>query len=66
MAHQTLAVGVDLGGTTAKAGLISSTGEIIAQSKVPTLADDGPKAVVGQVVKAIEEVLSYVNGATVQ
>ena len=66
MAHQTLAVGVDLGGTTAKAGLISSTGEIIAQSKVPTLADDGPKAVVGQVVKAIEEVLSYSNGATVQ
>ena len=51
------AIGVDLGGTTIKTGVVSSDGKIIAQSKFPTLGEQGPKAVIAQIRKSIEEVL---------
>jgi glucokinase len=60
-----LVVGVDLGGTTVKTGLITSNGEILALSKLPTLADDGPKAVLGQIRKSIEEVTAHAGPAEV-
>ena len=63
MAHQ-LAIGVDLGGTTVKTGLVSSNGTIIAQSKLPTLAEEGPNAVIGQIVRSIQEVLPHAKGAS--
>lgn len=59
---QQLAIGVDLGGTTVKTGLIDSTGTIIAQSKLPTLAEVGPSAVVGQIIASIKEVMPKTNG----
>jgi glucokinase len=62
---QKLVVGVDLGGTTVKTGLITSNGEILAEIKLPTLADDGPVAVMGQIRKSIEGVLASAKGATV-
>lgn len=64
MANQ-LAIGVDLGGTTVKTGLIDSDGNIIAQSKLPTLAELNPQAVIGQIVKSIQEVLPHAKGKTV-
>ncbi|MGE5315572.1 MAG: ROK family protein [Acidobacteriota bacterium] len=60
-----LVVGVDLGGTTVKTGLITRSGEILALSKLPTLADDGPKAVLGQIRKSIEEVIAHAGPAEV-
>lgn len=54
---QQLAIGVDLGGTTVKTGLISSDGKIIATSKLPTRADENPQAVIEQIKKSIHEVL---------
>ena len=59
---QQLAIGVDLGGTTVKTGLIDSTGTIIAQSKLPTLAEVSPTAVVGQIIASIKEVLPHTKG----
>ncbi len=62
---QQLAIGVDLGGTTVKTGLVDSDGTILAQSKLPTLAEENPTAVIGQIVKSIQEVLTHTNGRTV-
>ena len=59
MSQTHYAVGVDFGGTTIKTGLISSEGKIVAQSKLPTLGDQGPKTVVRQMQKSIAEVLTY-------
>jgi glucokinase len=64
MAEQ-FAIGVDLGGTTVKTGLISSEGTIIAQAKLPTLAELNPQAVIGQIVKSINEVLPHAKGKTI-
>lgn len=60
-----LAVGVDLGGTTVKTALIDSGGTVIAQSKLPTLAEVNPPAVIGQIKRAIRDVLPHAAGRTV-
>lgn len=52
-------VGVDLGGTTVKTGLITANGEILALSKLPTCADDGPSAVLKQIRTSIDEVIAH-------
>ncbi len=48
---------VDLGGTTVKAGLVDSAGNILYQNKLPTLPDKGPKAVIRQIEKALRDVI---------
>ncbi len=60
------AIGVDLGGTTIKTGIVSSDGKIIVQSKFPTLGEQGPKTVIGQIRKSIEEVLPHAKGKTLR
>lgn len=62
---QQLAIGVDLGGTTVKTGLINTEGKILAISKVPTRAEENPDAVIEQIKKSISEVLSHTNGSPV-
>jgi len=56
-----VAVGVDLGGTNVKAGLVSSEGEILYQSKLPTRASEGPRAILSQVGASIKDCLSQAN-----
>lgn len=51
------AIGVDFGGTSIKTGLVTSGGKIIAQSRYPTFGEKGPKAVLRQMNKSIEDVL---------
>ena len=60
------AIGVDLGGTTIKKGIVSSAGKIIAQSKFPSFGDQGPKAVITQIRKSIEAVLPHAKGKIIQ
>jgi len=55
MSQVSYAIGVDLGGTTIKTGLVSSTGKILAQSKFPTRGEDGPRAVIGQIRRSIDD-----------
>ena len=50
-------IGIDLGGTDIKAGLVSATGEISCQVVRPTHVDAGPKAVASRIADATGEVL---------
>ncbi len=51
------AVGVDIGGTNIKLGIISEEGKIIKKTLVKTMGDGGPKIVVSQIKKGINELL---------
>ncbi len=62
---QQLAIGIDLGGTTVKTALVNANGKIISQVKLPALAEQNPQAVVGQVKKTIEEILSLSKGKSI-
>lgn len=50
-------LGVDLGGTKILAALFDDDLKLIAKSKQPTAAADGPAAVVGRVAKGVDAVL---------
>ncbi len=55
-------IGVDLGGTTVKAGIVAFGGAIIEQLSIPTEAEKGPEVVVKQIIKAIHEIMAKANG----
>ena len=55
------AVGVDLGGTKIKLGIVSSEGRIIKKLAVPTLAEEGVERSVGQIQKGISALLKNCN-----
>jgi glucokinase len=59
-------IGVDLGGTTVKSGLVSSDGKIHAQVKLPSLENEGPKAVIEQIKRSIKGILADVDGKAVE
>lgn len=48
-----LNIGVDLGGTNIKFGLVASDGRILKRLSIPTLANQGPKAVIARIIAAI-------------
>lgn len=50
-------VGVDLGGTNIKIGIVSSSGRIVKKEKVKTFAERGPDSVVAQIKYAINNIL---------
>ena len=49
------AIGVDLGGTNIKAGVVSEDGSVVATTECPTLAAEGPDAVVGRMAKLVTD-----------
>ena len=51
------AVGVDLGGTKVKLGIVSSEGRIIKKISVPTLAEEGVEKSIAQIKKGIHQLL---------
>jgi glucokinase len=51
-------IGLDIGGTTIKAGMVTPGGEVIAQTVLPTLAGEGPGPVLAQAVKAVRAVIA--------
>jgi glucokinase len=51
------AIGVDIGGTNIKLGIISDTGKIDKKAMVETKAVGGPSSVVSQIKKGISELL---------
>ncbi len=53
------AIGIDLGGTSIKYALIDRNGNFLFQGKIPSLADVSAEAVIGQLVKAVEETVGY-------
>ncbi|HUX92373.1 MAG TPA: ROK family protein [Ignavibacteriaceae bacterium] len=52
------AIGVDLGGTNVKVGIVSQNGKIIKKVSVETKAKGGPEKVIQQIKKGIDEVLN--------
>ncbi len=63
--NNSLAVGVDLGGTTVKTGLVTLSGEIGYSNKFPSRAEEGPAAVIEQIVHSVSDVLKHANGKSV-
>jgi len=61
-----IVIGVDVGGTTIKAGIVSSDGAIRYNNKFPTCADKGPSNVIQQVKAAVQDALHQTNGGIVE
>ena len=60
-----IVIGVDLGGTTIKAGLVSADGSILYNNKFPTYAGKGPATVIQQIRAAVQDALKHTDGAQV-
>jgi len=52
------ALGIDLGGTSIKFGIVSNTGKIIYRTSLPSSADAGPDSVISQIKKGIKQIQS--------
>ncbi len=50
-------IGVDLGGTSIKFGLVNSEGKILKKLTLPTNAEKGPKGVIKEIKKGVQTVL---------
>lgn len=49
------AIGVDLGGTSIKLGIVTNTGKLVKNISVRTEAEKGPKKVIGNMITGINE-----------
>jgi len=47
-------IGVDLGGTNIKAGLVTENGKVVERTSIPTEPDGGPDHVIGRIAEAAE------------
>ena len=52
------AVGVDLGGTNIKIGIVSDKGKLVKSISIKTEADCGPKTVIANIIKGVETIIS--------
>lgn len=53
------AIGIDLGGTSVKYALVASDGGVLFSGKLPTLADEGAEAVLGQILAGAKICLEF-------
>ncbi len=60
-----LAIGVDLGATTVKTGVVSHDGNILYQSKLPSHGEQGPVAVVKQLEISVRDAMQHTDGQAV-
>ena len=60
-----LVIGVDLGGTTVKTGLVSADGTVVYKTKLPSRGAEGPAAVVTQIEASIRDAMQHADGKTV-
>ena len=63
-----IAIGIDLGGTSIKAGLISESKGLLAERKIETRAEEGPTAVLDRIaglIRAFSEVQNDIVGVGV-
>jgi glucokinase len=49
-------IGVDLGGTNLRAGLVAPDGTIVYDTKIDTRVEEGPQAIIGRIVTLIKQV----------
>jgi glucokinase len=55
------AIGVDLGGTSIKFGIVSDSGKLLKKISLRTEADQGPKQVIEKIKKGVNELIRYVD-----
>jgi glucokinase len=51
-------IGIDLGGSNIKLGLVSMAGKIVARARMPTRPEAGPKRTVRRIVRAVRHLTS--------
>ncbi len=56
------AIGVDLGATSVKTGVVSADGTIVYQTKLPSHGEQGPAAVVKQIEASVRDALQHADG----
>lgn len=56
-----LAIGVDLGATSVKTGVVSADGAILYQTKLPSQGEQGPAAVLKQIEASIREAMQHTD-----
>jgi glucokinase-like ROK family protein len=59
------AIGVDIGGTSIKAGLVDASGEVTLVAQVPTEAPGGRDVIAANLCQAVEQVLSAARGKSI-
>ncbi len=63
--EKAIAVGVDLGGTTVKTGLVSKTGEIKYHNKFDSKGDQGPEKVIRQIALSVNDAMAHGDGGSI-
>lgn len=63
---QEVAIGVDLGGTTVKTGIVSAEGSILYQNKYPAFAEKKREDVLKQIEASIRDAADHANGASIR
>lgn len=58
-------VGVDVGGTSIKCGIVNEEGEVLASCRRPTAVREGQEAVIGRIADMVEEALASPAGSGV-
>lgn len=53
------AIGLDLGGSSIKYGLVSNEGTIVKEGKIPSCADESAEKIIGQLLFAVDSVMQY-------
>ncbi|MGD9710675.1 MAG: ROK family protein [Thermomicrobiales bacterium] len=59
-------LGIDMGGTTIKFALIDESGEIVANSRIPTDGEDGHDAVIARMISSARDLLAEDPGLRVE
>ncbi len=59
-------IGIDLGGTDIKAGLVSTDGTLVSRLQSSTRANEGPKAVATRIAKIIRQIITEAGGEEIQ
>ena len=54
-------LGIDLGGTNTKIGILDENGTIVAKGSVPTHIQEGPEAACQRIAGGVDEVLKQAN-----
>ena len=53
------AIGIDIGGTTTKLGLIANSGEVLNSDTIPTLCNEGAPAFIAELMNRVERLLQH-------
>lgn len=63
---ESVAIGVDLGGTNLKIALVTESGEILKEERRDTQAEKGPDFILGEIESGVEALLKDAGGAPVR